>query len=129
MIVTSKPISASTEIIRPLIRLSTSTLNYTDISSEPAIYVHLRKGESPIKRATVKVLIEDPQGAMTCELNLLDNGVGKFRSILRISETKRILDGMLMSFETAPILVEHNTERILDKCTEINGPIILAFII
>lgn len=74
---TSKPLSISAEFIRPLVRLSTNNVDFTG-SFLPAIYVHVRKGESPIKKATVKTVVENSQGNKTCELVLLDDGLGKF---------------------------------------------------
>lgn len=75
VIVTSKPISADAEVIRPWIKLSTDELDFTSNDSLPSMYGYLRKGESPIKNANVTATFYGPQGQRTCELSLLDNGV------------------------------------------------------
>ena len=78
VIITSRPTSTSAEVIRPIVRLSTKTLDFTNTKTLPVIYVYLRKGESPVKKATIQAVIEDPPGKETCVLNLLDNGVGEW---------------------------------------------------
>ena len=78
VIITSKPTSTSAEVIRPIVRLSTKTLDFRNTTTLPVIYVYLRKGESPVKKATVQAIVESPNSIETCVLNLLDNGVGKW---------------------------------------------------
>ena len=76
IIVTSKPTSLSAEVIRAVVRLSGKDYDFTS-PDLPIIYVYLRKGESPITKAKIRTLLEDSQGRQTCELILLDNGIGK----------------------------------------------------
>ena len=78
VIITSKPTSTSADVIRPIVRLSTNTLDFTNTKMLPVIYVYLRKGESPVKKATVQAIVEGPQGTETCVLNLSDTGVGEW---------------------------------------------------
>ena len=73
---TSKPTSTSAQVIRSTVTLSSNEYDFSE-TSLPLMFVHLRKGESPVKKAKVKVLIEDAQGSKTCELQLHDNGAGK----------------------------------------------------
>lgn len=82
VLITSKPTSTSAAVIRPVVRMSTNTLDFTDTKTLPVIYVYLRKGESPVKKATVQAIVEDPLGTETCVLNVLDNGVGKWGALV-----------------------------------------------
>ena len=77
IIVISKPASDRYKVIRPFVRLSTTTLDFTNTSTLPVMYVYLRKGEAPVKKAVVQAVVEGPGGTQTCELDLFDNGVGK----------------------------------------------------
>ena len=78
IIVTSKPTSLGAEVIRPVVRLSSHAYDY-NASVLPDIFVHLRKGDSPVKKAVVKVQMEDAKGNRTCELILLDDANGEFQ--------------------------------------------------
>lgn len=73
---TSKPLSNDVEVIRPMVRLSKNYLDFTG-SSLLTMYVYIRKGESPIRKAIVKALVENTKGNKTCELILLDDGLGE----------------------------------------------------
>ena len=76
VMVTSKPTSPDSDVIRPIVRLSSNAYDFSG-PSLPIMFVQLRKGESPVKKAIVKVQIENALGGKTCELELFDTGVGK----------------------------------------------------
>ena len=77
VIVTSKPISTSAEIIRPLVKLSAKTTDFLDKASVPVLYIYLRKGESPVKNADITVVVDGPNGNQTCTIIARDDGVRK----------------------------------------------------
>lgn len=76
--VTSKPKSMGVEVIRALVQHSTYPVDFKKTDFFPVIYTHLRKGESSIKHAIVTATIYGPSGTKSCELQLLDNGNGKY---------------------------------------------------
>lgn len=77
VIITSKPTSTSAQVIRPFVSISTKTLDFTNTKTLPVIYVYIRKGDSPVKKAAVQATVENSLGTETCVLKPLDNGVGK----------------------------------------------------
>ena len=75
--VTSKPTSASAEIIRPLVKLSYKALDFLDKKAVPVMYIYLRKGESPVKNANITILVDGPLGNQICTMIARDDGVRK----------------------------------------------------
>ena len=76
VIITSKPISEDAEVIRPLVKLSTDILDFKTSESFAVMNVFVRRGESPVKYASTTATVSGPNGVQTCQLNVLDDGLG-----------------------------------------------------